>query len=174
MLALQPCLLYLSQATLRNTRGGMSLLQNLPSSHLGHTVATPILSFFRSYYYLREGNLKIVRIGMLNRVIAMIDQSYLNLLIFGVVWLLANGAGYIALWILSEEVREKPSELDLGLWIFAILVFVFATFLASLTYPPNSKEYLLAIIAWLLFADVLSFLADLVAFSRYAEEKGWP
>jgi drug/metabolite transporter (DMT)-like permease len=115
-----------------------------------------------------------MKIDTLNEVTAMIDQSYLNLLIFGVVWLLANGVGYIALWILSEEVREKPSELDLGLWIFAILIFAFATFLVSLTYPPNSKEYLLAIIAWLLLADVLTFFADLVAFSRYAEEKGWP
>jgi len=106
---------------------------------------------------------------MLNEVITMIDQSYLNLLIFGVLWLIGNGIGYIALWILSEEVRERPTELDLGLWIFAILIFAFGAFLVSFTYPPNSNEYLLGIIACLLFADVLSFFADLVAFSRYVE-----
>jgi len=99
----------------------------------------------------------------------MIDQSYLNLLILGMVWLVANGVGYIALWILSEEVRERPTELDLGLWIFAILTFAFGTFLVSITYPTNSDEYLLGIIASLLFADVLSFLANLVACSRYIE-----
>jgi len=38
------------------------------------------------------------------------------------------------LYILSEEVRERPTELDLGLWIFAILTFAFGAFLASITY----------------------------------------
>jgi len=103
----------------------------------------------------------------------MLVQSYQNLLIFAVLWFIGNGVGYIILYILSEEVSEKPTELDLGLWISAILIFAFATFLVSTTYPPNSDEYLLGIIAWLLFADMLSFFADLVAFSRYVEERWW-
>ena len=66
------------------------------------------------------------------------------------VWFITNDVGYIALWILSEEVRGRPTELDLGLWIFAILTFAFSAFLISITYPTNSDEYLLGIIAWLL------------------------
>ena len=54
------------------------------------------------------------------------------------VWFITNDVGYIALWILSEEVREKPTELDLGL------------FFISITYPTNPDKYLLGIIAWLL------------------------
>jgi ABC-type Mn2+/Zn2+ transport system permease subunit len=99
----------------------------------------------------------------------MLVQSYQNLLIFAVLWFIGNGVGYIILYILSEEVRERPTEADLGLWVLAFLVLAFGVLLVSLTYPTNSNEYLLGIIASLLFADVLSFLADLAAFSRYVE-----